>query len=184
MKQKLKKYIVPFLKEMLPVIAGILIALFIDNWNDERKNNRYIDQVFSSINSELKESNEDINENIPLQKSLIDSLETYSNDVNMSVLDIMLTSGGITIPTIKTSTWKAVSNSKIDLVSYKKIVALSNIEEQKEILKSKSDYLMHFLYSNLYATDKQKKEVLKILLLDIIQTEKTTLQYIDSFETL
>ena len=92
--------------------------------------------------------------------------------------------GGITIPTIKTSTWKAVSNSKIDLVSYKKIVALSNIEEQKEILKSKSDYLMHFLYSNLYATDKQKKEVLKILLLDIIQTEKTTLQYIDSFETL
>lgn len=183
MKQKIKSYTIQFVKEIIPVIAGILIALFIDNWNDERKNQAYIDQVFSSINSELKETNNDIKEKIPLQKSLIDSLEFYANNKKVGVLDVVLKSGGVNIPTIKINTWKAVANSKIDLVSYKKIVALSSIEEQKETLKNKTEYLMNFLYSNLYKTEKDKKEILKIIMLDLIQTEKTTQKHIESFET-
>jgi uncharacterized protein YacL len=67
MKGKLKNYAIQFIKEIIPVIAGILIALFIDNWNSERKDKAYVNQIFSTINSELNESKEDIKDIIPKQ---------------------------------------------------------------------------------------------------------------------
>ncbi|MFV0539614.1 MAG: hypothetical protein ACK5MZ_00045 [Aestuariibaculum sp.] len=182
MKKKLKHYTLQFAKEIIPVIAGILIALFIDNWNSERQDKIYINQVFLTINNELNDSKKDIKAIIPKQESLIDSLEFYSNNQNIAVLDIVMQSKGIHIPTIKINAWKSVSNSKIDLIDYKKTITLSNIEELKELLNNKSKFLMDFLYSNINETDKHKKQTLKMILLDIIQTEKTIQQNIELFE--
>lgn len=178
MKQQLKNYSIQFVKEIIPVIAGILIALFIDNWNAQRKDAAYIEQVFSSINSELAETKNAIKENIPEHQALIHALTNQQ----ATIADIIRQAGGINVPSIKLNTWRAVSNAKIDLVSYKKMTTLSTIEEHKELLKSKTEYLMGFLYSNLYETNANKKEVFKLLLQDIIQTEKTTLSYIEAFE--
>lgn len=182
MKEKFKKYAIQFIKEIIPVIAGILIALFIDNWNSERKDKAYINQVFSTINNELKESKEDIISTIPKQESLIDSLEFYSDNKNVTVLDIVLKSKGIYMPQIKINTWKSVSNTKIDLVDYKKITSLSNIEEHKQTLNNKNEFLMSFLYSNINETDESIKQTLKMILMDIVQTEKTLQQIIEQFE--
>lgn len=101
MKKEIKDYTIQFIKEIVPVIAGILIALFIDNWNSERKDKVYINQVFSTINSELKDSKEDIKATIPRQKALIDSLEFYSSNKSITLSDIILKSKGIYIPQIK-----------------------------------------------------------------------------------
>lgn len=182
MKQKIKNYSIAFVKEIIPVIAGILIALFIDNWNSEHKDKLYIDQVFSTIDSELKESKEDIKIIIPKQQSLVDSLEFYYENKNVTILDIIKKSKGIYIPQIKTNAWKAVSSSKIDLIDYKKVASLSNIEELKETLKNKSEFLMSFLYSNINSTDKNVKQTVKMILLDIIQTENTLQKTIESME--
>ena len=53
MKEIIKRNTIQFFKEMIPVIAGILIALFIDNWNSDRKDKNYINQVFPTVNNEL-----------------------------------------------------------------------------------------------------------------------------------
>lgn len=182
MKESIKNYSINFLKEIIPVIVGILIALFIDNWNESRKEEKYIEQVFSIIDSELKGTNEEIKEIIPLQNSLIDSLEFYADNKNVNILDIVKKSKGIQIPKIRINAWKSVSNTKIDLVNYKKITSLSDIESLKEILEDKTAYLLTYLYSNLYETEKSKKETLKMLVTDIIQTEKTTQQLIENIE--
>jgi len=182
MKEKIKNYTIHFIKEIIPVIAGILIALFIDNWNSERKDEAYINQVFSTINSELKESKEDIIITIPQQKSLIDSLQFYSDNKNVKVLDIVMKSKGIYIPKVKINAWKSVASTKIDLIDYKKVALLSNIEELKEILNNKSEFLMTYLYTNINETDKNIKQTSKMILLDIIQTEKTMQQTIERFE--
>ena len=181
-KKKIKNYSILFIKEMIPVIIGILIALFIDNWNSERKDKAYIKQVFTTINSELKESNEDIKSSIVKQESLIDSLEFYSNNKEVTVLDIVMKNKGIYGPSIRINAWKSVSNSKIDLIEYEKVTTLSNIEELKTNLNNKTQFLMSFLYSNINETDKNKKQTLKMILLDIITTERTIGKNIELFE--
>lgn len=91
-------------------------------------------------------------------------------------------SKGIYIPIIKINAWKSVSNAKIDLIDYNKITTLFNIEDLKEILNDKSELLMNFLYTNINETGTDKKLTLKMIMIDIIQTEKTLQQNIELFE--
>lgn len=182
MKEKIKNYSYQFVKEIIPVIAGILIALYIDNWNSERKDKAYLSQVFSTINNELNDTKEEISELLPQQKSLIDSLELHAHRKNSKILDVVMKSKGIYIPQVKINAWKSISNSKIDLVDYKKIALLSNLEELKLTLYNKTDFLMNFLYSNINATDYKTKQTLKMILLDIVNNEKMLQRNIELFE--
>jgi hypothetical protein len=168
----MKKNIKTFIKELVTIIAGILIALGINNWNENRKDKNYINQISSLIDKELAETNLDIVEKVATQESFIDTLDVYLNDDKISLLDITMKSKGLWLPTIKINSFKSLSNSKIELMEYDKISAFSNIEEQKEILRMKSDRLGDFVYSNMKETGFDKKEFMRLLLQDIIGTEK------------
>lgn len=104
---------------------------------------------------------------------MIDSLEFYSTDQKVAIVDIVMKSKGIYVPNIRINAWKSVSSSKIDLIQYEKVTTLSNIEELKTTLNNKTQFLMSYLYSNMNATDKNTKQTLKMILLDILQTERT-----------
>lgn len=184
MKEKIKKNTKHFIKEIIPVIAGILIALYINNWNENRKEKIYINQIFSSITKELKDTNQEIDRILPLQKSLIDSIDFYSKNSDINLFDALKKANGVHIPTIRLNSWKSISNSQIELVNYEKLTALSLIEEQQGLIKRKSEYLMQFSYSNLYNSDKEKKDLFKILLLDLIKTEESIREEIKYFEKL
>lgn len=184
MRDKIKKNILYFIKEIIPVILGILIALYINNWNESRKEKRYINQIFSSISKELKDTNEEIDRIIPLQKSLVDTISFYSKNNDINLFDALRKTNGMHIPTIRLNSWKAISNSKIELVNYEKLTLLSRIEEQQELIKNKSEYLMGFLYSNIHSYENEKKKVLQILITDLIQTEESAQEGIRNFEKL
>ncbi len=167
----MKKNIQAYIKEIITIILGILIAMYINNWNENRKDKKYIDQISTSINKELVESNKDIVETITKQKMFADTLDFYKNDNKISIIDITIKSQGFYVPMIKINSWKAISNSKLELMEYDKISALANVEEQKEYLKAKSERLTDFVYSNGRETGKDKKEFLKLLLKDVMGTE-------------
>jgi len=175
----MKKYINPFIKEILPIIAGILIALYINNWNEHRKEENYINYISKAINAELTETNEDIIDIVAVQKSFIDTIDFYLNDGKVTLLDIAIKANGIQIPTIKINSWKAVSNSKIELMEFDKVSILAEIAENKDILKMKAEKLASFTYSNTTETDKDKKVLMKIMMFDIISTEKSIQQRIE-----
>ena len=169
----MKKNIKALIKDIIPVLVGILIALWINNWNETRKDKTYINQISSSINKELTETTADIIYIMANQKSLVDTLDFYKNDDKISIFDVLMKVNGINIPTIKINSWKAISNSKIELMEYDKVSTLANIEEQKEILKMKSQNLMNFIYPNSKETGIDEKELLKLMMLDIINAETT-----------
>jgi hypothetical protein len=175
----MKKIIKALIIEIVPIIVGILIALWINNWNENRKDKNYINQISSSINKELTETTEDIIDNIASQKSLVDTLDFYKKDDKISIFDVVMKLNGIKIPTIKINSWKAISNSKIELMEYDKVSTLANIEEQKELLKTKSQNLMNFIYPNTKETGIDKKQLLKLMMLDIISTEITIQKQIE-----
>ncbi|QWX84342.1 hypothetical protein H0I23_01425 [Cellulophaga sp. HaHaR_3_176] len=168
----MKKYIKAFFKEIVPIIIGILIALYINNWNENKKDEKYINQILSSMDKELKESNDDIKKKMPQQQTLIDTLGFYKKNDTISLFDVMMKVNGIQIPKIRISSWKAISSSKIELLEYDRVSALANIEEQKEVLLSKTQYLMNFLYPNIKDTSIDKKELIMLMMQDIIVSER------------
>lgn len=175
----MKKYLEAFVKEMVPMTIGLLLALLINNWNENRKDEKYIDQMFSSIEKELGETNENIISNLVSQESLVDTIDLYVNNDQVSLLDLVIKAEGIYMPPVKLNSWKAIANSKIELIEYAKLSAFSNIEEQNDILKMKASRFVDFIYANAKDTGKDKKEFMKILMSDIIDTEKIIQQEIE-----
>ena len=178
----MKKTFSELFKEIIPVIIGILIALFINNWNEQRKEEKYVSQILESIKLELAESKIDIDKNISKQKILIDSLKHYASDNEMSIIQTAYKADGVHAPQIRINSWRAISNTKIELIDYDKLSTLDDIEEGKELLKEKLDYLMKFVFSNLKDTSEDKKELMILLLRDIISTEYFIKEDIESFE--
>ncbi|TMM57157.1 hypothetical protein FEE95_11740 [Maribacter algarum] len=161
-----------FIREIISVIIGILIALFINNWNQDRKDRAYLNQIFSSIEKELEESLADIARVIPKQLTSVDSIQRYLNDEEVSIYNIITKSNGVHGPSIKTNSWNAIANSKIELVAYEKLSALADIQERKENLNMRLERQMDFLLQNIENTDSIKKEMLMMTIMDIVNAEK------------
>ncbi|MFS4491722.1 DUF6090 family protein [Maribacter sp. 2308TA10-17] len=161
-----------FIREIVSVIIGILVALFINNWNEDRKDKEYLDQIFSSIDKELEESLTDIERVIPKQLESADSLQAYLNTEELSIYDIIIKADGVHAPSIKTNAWNAIANSKIELIAYEKLSALADIEERKENLKWRLEKQMDFMFKNMEETDRGKKEMLMMTIRDMVGAEK------------
>ncbi len=168
----MNKATIEFFKEILTIIVGILIALFINNWNEDRKDAKYMNQILISMDKELRETNKDIKKKMPQQQTLIDTLEFYKKNDTISIFDVMMKVNGVQIPQIRISSWKAISSSKIELLEYDRVSTLANIEEQKELILSKTQYLMNFLYPNIKDTSTDKKELVMLMMQDIMVSEK------------
>ena len=157
---------------IIPVTIGILIALSIGNWNQNKKEQEYVTEMLGLIDNELNTTDKGIEDVVPIQMSLIDTLQHFSNDKDVSIMQSILKVGGVKIASIKTNAWNAISSSKLELVDYKLIIPLSDIVEEKEALKVKSNTLINFANENLNETNTEKKKVLILYLKDIIGTEK------------
>jgi len=159
----MKGYIKEFFKDIIPVLLGVLIALWINNWNEARKDREYINNFYASLKKELIETNKEITEKLPYQKQLVDSLEEYSDNEVITLLEVIEKAGGVKGPFIKLNYWKALSSSKIELIEYDKLSILADIEESKELLKYNRDQVINFVYSNMNETSKKEKAMLKIM---------------------
>lgn len=168
-------------REIIPVIIGILIALFINNWNEDRKDKKYLSQIFSSIENELEESLTDIKQVIPKQLASVDTLDYYMNNDKVTLYEIIIKSNGIHMPFVKTNSWNSIANSKIELIEYEKLSTLSNIEELKENLAQRTEKQMDFIFQNFEKSDKNKKIIVRMMMTDIIGAEKDLQDEIKEF---
>ncbi|AUC15869.1 hypothetical protein BTO06_12220 [Tenacibaculum sp. SZ-18] len=160
------------IKEILTVMIGILIALFINNWNDERKEKKYLNQVYSSIQNELKENIDHIKKVLPKHQASVDTINVYLNNDRISVYQIIIKANGIHSPPIKTNAWNAIANTKIELIEYNRLSALADVDYRKQNLIKRIEKHTEFIFQNFEETDRTKKEILKMLILDIMGAEK------------
>ena len=168
----MKNTIKEFIKNIIPVLLGVLIALWIDNWNEQRKDRIYMNNFYSSLKKEFRDTNNEIIKKTPKQKALVDTLEFYEKDEKMTLIQVIEKAGGINGPLVKLNYWKALSSSKIELLEYDKLSVLADIEEGNEILKYKRNKIIDFAYSNLYKTSKKEKMLLKIMMMDLMITQR------------
>jgi len=180
----MKKVITGIFKEMIPVILGVLVALFINRWAEDIKDQAYIKEITQSMKLEFDESLEEINSTIPKQNTLIDSLRMNMPNTNMSVMDVARLADGFHIAQIKNNSWKAISQTKIELLEYERLKVLSDIDYGKELLNEKQTIMMNYVFNNINETSETAKQTVMILMSDLINTERALKAAIEEYQAL
>ncbi|MCB0840447.1 MAG: hypothetical protein KDD99_27460 [Bacteroidetes bacterium] len=157
---------------MIPVIMGVLIALYIDNWKTERDNKRFLDGVLGSIEVELKDTQEGLEKVLPKQYTLIDTLDYYMEDPKISIVDCFVKCNGLQVIPVKNNSWWSFLNTKIEIVGYETISQLGGIEASMQFMSMKVNKMMDFIYENSESTDIKHKKMLKIQILNLIDSEE------------
>ena len=160
-----------FIRDIIPVLLGVLIALWINNWNEARKDRIYIENFYTSLKKEFTETDQEITDKKPLQKRLVDTLAVYSSNETFPLMKVIEKGGGLNGPLIKLNYWKALSNSKIELLAYDKLTILADIEEMNEVLKYKRNKLLDFTYANLSETGSQQKLLMRMMMIEMLKTQ-------------
>lgn len=172
MKKTLKKV----LTEMVSVILGILIALFIGNWKDKRDDKKFVNKILISVSQELSDNKAGLEKVIIEHKLFVDTLNTYIKSKNMPLGNLLGNSGGFRMISISNTSGKTLLNTNMELVGYKRISILTGIDESKQHMRDLVDKLAELIYSNLLSTDPSKKVIFMLMVNDLILIEENLLK--------
>ena len=141
----MKQWLGKFVADMLPVMAGILIALLLNDWKEKQDDQEYLDTVFSSIEQEIQADLADVVTVETKQLRLLDTMYFYMDSVNVSIGEVIGRSNGLQLVVNERTSWDALLNNRIELVDYKTVNILSGIDGTNASMDNKIEGLMAFV---------------------------------------
>ncbi|MBL7793764.1 MAG: hypothetical protein JNK77_15655 [Saprospiraceae bacterium] len=176
-----KQDVISFFREIVIVIIGILIALSINNWNENRNNEIFINKAIFAIEEEIKLNKTDMNRIVQRHKETMDSIAMHINNDKISLRQIIEKSRGFQIAELKNIGIRFFISNKAELIDYEVISSLSEIEFLSEAVKMKTERLLNYLYDNMESTNESAKYKFVIYLADVVESENGLLDLYDDF---
>lgn len=168
--------------DIIPVMVGILLALFINNWQQSVSETRYIVNSVESIIKENEENIKELQHALNRQAMFTDTLGYYLNDDELVLAEIIQKTGGVYTPDLKSTTWKfLIQDSKHTLVSYEFINRLAEIEKYEKLVSRYNEKVGDLIFQQAFFNDPELKKVCYILFSDFAPTEVNMIQELESF---
>jgi hypothetical protein len=173
----LKKLVI----DMIPVVLGVLIALFINEWKQNSDNKRFLANVFESVDKEMELNIMEFNKVLPKQQALIDTVRAYMDNDQIQLVELVSKANGIQVPSVRNTSWKSFLNSKMELVNFETISQLTDIDESKQLMGKKLDGFMDFIIKESVSTSTDSKKLMVIQLLNLIDSEQQLLHLYQTY---
>lgn len=170
------------LVEIIPVLVGILLALFINNWQQSLSEANYIENSVASIIKENRENIRELNYALERQATFMDTLQRYLENDRYTLADVIQKVGGVYTPDLKSTTWKfLVQDSKHTLVTYEFINQLAEIEKYETLVSRYNEKVGDMIFQQAFFDDPGLKRVAFILFSDFGSTEQNMIKELESF---
>lgn len=170
------------LVDIVPVLVGILLALFINNWQQSQSEKKYIENSVASIIKENDANIEELSMAVNRQAVFMDSLGKYLDDDQYTLSDVLRKVGGVYTPDLKSTTWKfLIQDSKHTLVSYEFINRLAEIEKYESLVARYNTKVGDIIFQPAFFTDPTMKSVCYVLFSDFGQTEMNMIEELKAF---
>ncbi len=175
---KLKKV----LADIVPVLVGILLALFINQFQQSRAEKAYIRNSVRSIILENEENIKEIEYALRRQATFIDTLQNYLSDDEVTLAEVLQRARGVYSPDLKSTTWKfLVQDSKHTLVSYEFINRLAEIEKYEVLVNRYNVKIGDIIFQPAFFDDPRMKNVFKILFGDFGNVQRNMIKELKGF---
>ena len=167
----MKKALSIIFLDTIPVIFGVLIALFIGDWKREQDDTKYMNKMIGVMKEEARDNFNDFDQIIPTHIRMIDTIDYYLQDEEVSIMLLFAKNKGFKLPSVNNRTWTAVINNRIELVDIETLKIVNDIDEFKEVTAKKTDILTAFIYANMNEVSSESKETMRLHFLNLIETE-------------
>jgi hypothetical protein len=178
---KMRSRIVHILQEIVIVAIGILIAVSIGNYRENKANEKYLEKTLLAIENEIELSQIEIDTVLNRHLKLYELLENEIGDIDQTLGDLVSSSGGFQVASIKNVSLRFFISNKAELLDFQLISQLLEIELATDMLSQKITRLADFVYNNVNEKNDDVKLKFSYLLADVIDGEQTLLESYSSF---
>ena len=92
--------------DIVPVLVGILLALFINQYQQFQSEKAYIRNSVQSIILENEENIKELEYALQRQAVFVDTLDNYLDKDHYTLADVLKKARGVYSPDLKSTTWK------------------------------------------------------------------------------
>lgn len=175
------KSIKPYLLDFVVVTAGVLIALFLNNFKDSIQARKYNKASIVTINNEIKSNHEQLKGVVEMQSNLLDTINKYStDDITLSKL-ILEKGGGIASAPLSNSGLEFYKRNQLNLIDFDMMSQLITMENVTSAIDIKMEKLMDYLYPNLFADSEESKKLFALHLTNLLGSEIQLIQQYEEF---
>jgi len=139
----LKRYLAYAVGEVIIVVIGILLALYLNNWNQERTENKMELLYYQSIKNQLNEDLTTLNGEIKYNQNFLSQFSFAKELILLNDKSKIDTLGKITLNMVRFSDFRRKSNIYQTLVNSGEIVLINNnkITEKLQSLEENYTYI-------------------------------------------
>ncbi len=180
MKTKFKD-IKPYLIEFIIVTAGVLIALFLSNYKENNQTRKYYITSIETINNEIETNYKDLKGTIEGHMNLLDTINKYrTNHITISEL-IINKGGGLSSTILSNSGLEFYKKNQLNSIDFEIMSELIRIENTINLIDTKMQKLMDFLYPNLFVDSEESKKLVIAQLRNLLNSESQLLNQYENF---
>lgn len=154
---KIRKTLRKFAFELLTIIAGILIALFVNSIQERRNDERVLGETLRSLSLEFDKNLDNIKAISDRLIRFRDTLAFYEKDKSLSIFDLTVKAPGLGTADLYTTNWQvSLSSNSLRLISFETVTLLSKIDAKHNELKDQAAILNNLVYNTaLYKNDSE-----------------------------
>lgn len=168
-----------YLKELTIITIGVLIALFVSNFKENKQAKKYYDTSIETVKNEVESNYANLKNVIDKQTNLLDTISKYSAD-QMTISHLILEKGGgLQIATLNNSGLEFYRKNQINSIDFEIMSKLIRMEWTSKLVDTKMEKLIDFIYPNLFADSKESKRLAVIYLHNVLNSE---IQLLKSYE--
>jgi hypothetical protein len=162
-RKKRSRVLKKLLADMIPVVAGILIAIFINDVQQRFADERLLKSTLEALTAEFLKNRQNIERLLPKQQTFLDTIRHYIQDPNYNIFDMTQKSNGMGTPEIYSTNWRSsFNNNSIGLMNFETVNLLSQIDSKHQELKDSESYITSMVFGpNMFATGSESISIRK-----------------------
>jgi hypothetical protein len=134
--------------ELATIIAGILIALFVNDMQERNRDREILTATLNSLALEFDKNVDNMKRIQPILERFRDTLNYYAKDPNLSISDLTAKAIGLTTADLFTTNWQAtLSSNSLRLLNFETVTQLSQIDAKHKELRDQNETLNAIVYS-------------------------------------
>ncbi len=167
---RLSSDIPSYLKELTIVTIGVLIALVISNLQETYQSKKYQAASTEAVKKEIFLNSDKLKVAIERHTALRDTVAKYCMD-RVLLSDLIFKADGLHGSYLRNTGLEFYSRNEIGLIDFKMMTMLMDIKSTSNLIDTKMEKLMDFIYPNLFVDTEDSKKLVILHINNLLNSE-------------